>query len=68
MSFSVTSIEVLQSNTTTPMISYSPKEEVYIHRNIPENQIDTPEKRDLLIKRFTEEYEPIDVFYNDELV
>lgn len=68
MSFSETSLEVLQSNTTTPMISYSPKEEVYIHRNIPENQIDTPEKRDLLIKRFTEEYEPIDVFYNDELL
>ncbi len=68
MSFSETSLEVLQSNNTTPMISYSPKEEDYIHRNIPENQIDTPQKRDLLIKRFTEEYEPIDVFYNDELL
>ena len=68
LSFSETSLEVLQSNTTTPMISYSPKEETYIHRNIPENKIDTPKKRDELIKRFTEEYEPIEVFYNEELL
>tara|TARA_R110000787_G_scaffold15134_1_gene46759 strand:+ start:289 stop:1374 length:1086 start_codon:yes stop_codon:yes gene_type:complete len=68
LSFSETSLEVLQSNTTTPMISYSPKEETYIHRNIPENKIDTQKKRDELIKRFTEEYEPIEVFYNEELL
>jgi two-component system, sporulation sensor kinase D len=68
LSFSETSLEVLQSNTTTPMISYSPKEETYIHRNIPENKINTPKKRDLLIKQFTEEYEPIEVFYNNELL
>jgi two-component system, sporulation sensor kinase D len=68
LSFSETSLEVLQSNTTTPMISYSPKEETYIHRNIPENKINNPKKRDLLIKQFTEEYEPIEVFYNNELL
>ena len=68
LSFSKTSLEVLQSNNTTPMISYSPKEETYIHRNIPENKINTPKKRDRLIKQFTEEYEPIKVFYNNELL
>ena len=68
LSFSKTSLEVLQSNNTTPMISYSPKEETYIHRNIPENKINTPKKRDRLIKQFTEEYEPIEVFYNNELL
>ena len=68
LSFSETSLEVLQSNTTTPMISYSPKEETYIHRNIPEKEINTPEKRDQLIKNFTEEYQPIEVFYNKELL
>lgn len=68
MSFSETSLEVLQSNTTTPMISYSPKEETYIHRNIPDKQINSPEKRAQLIKQFTEEYQPIEVFYNDELL
>ena len=68
LSFSETSLEVLQSNNTTPMISYSPKEETYIHRNIPENKINTPKKRDRLIEQFTEEYEPIKVFYNNELL
>ena len=68
LSFSKTSLEVLQSNNTTPMISYSPKEETYIHRNIPENKINTPKKRNRLIKQFTEEYEPIEVFYNNELL
>lgn len=68
LSFSETSLEVLQSNTTTPMISYSPKEETYIHRNISESEINTAEKRKELINRFTEEYEPIEVFYNKELL
>ncbi|MBT6704943.1 MAG: HAMP domain-containing histidine kinase [Flavobacteriaceae bacterium] len=68
LSFSETSLEVLETNNTTPMISYSPKEETYIHRNIPENKINTPKKRDRLIKQFTEEYEPIEVFYNNELL
>lgn len=68
LSFSETSLEVLETNNTTPMISYSPKEGTYIHRNIPENKINTPKKRDRLIEQFTEEYEPIKVFYNNELL
>ena len=50
------------------MISYSPKEETYIHRNISKNEINTPEKREKLINRFTEEYKPIEVYYNEELL
>ena len=68
LSFSETSLEVLQSNTTTPMISYSPKEETYIHRNISESEINNAEKRKELISRFIEEYDPIEVFYNNELL
>ena len=68
ISFSQTSLEVIESNSTTPMISFSPKEETYIHRNIDDNKINTPEKRDKLIKQFTEEYMPIEVFYDDELI
>jgi len=68
MSFSQTSLEVIQSNTTTPMISFSPKEGTYISRNIPENGIDTPEKRDRLIKQFIEEYQPIEVSYEGEII
>jgi len=68
LSFSETSLEVLETNNTTPMISYSPKEGTYIHRNIPKNKINTPKKRERLIEQFTEEYEPIKVFYNNELL
>lgn len=68
LSFSETSLEVIQSNTTTPMILYSPKEEKYDHRNIPAKQINTPEKIDLLVKRFSEEYQPIEVSYDDEVL
>ena len=68
LSFSETSLEVIQSNTTTPMILYSPKEEKYDHRNIPDKQIDTPEKIDLLVKRFSEEYQPIEVSYDNEVL
>ncbi len=67
LSFSQTSLEVIQNNTTTPMISYSPLEETYIHRNISENDIDTPEKRDRLIQQFKEEYEPIEILYEGEI-
>ena len=68
LSFSETSLEVIQSNTTTPMILYSPKEEKYDHRNIPDKKIDTPEKINLLVKRFSEEYQPIEVSYEDEVL
>ena len=68
LSFSETSLEVLQSNTTTPMISYSPKEGTYIHRNILEREINTPEKIEQLVQQFSEEFEPIEVMYEGEVL
>ncbi|MFK5983339.1 MAG: HAMP domain-containing sensor histidine kinase [Flavobacteriaceae bacterium] len=68
VTFSDTSLEVIQSNTTTPMISYSPKEGTYIHRNISEKDINTTKKRDQLIKLFTEEYKPLEVIYEGEVI
>ena len=68
LSFSETSLEVLQSNTTTPMISYSPKEGTYIHRNILEKKINTPEKIEQLVQQFSEEFEPIEVIYEGEVL
>ncbi len=68
LSFSETSLEVLQSNTTTPMISYSPKEGTYIHRNILEREINTPEKIEQLVQQFSEEFEPIEVTYEGEVL
>ncbi len=68
LNFSQTSLEVIESNTTTPMISFSPKEGIYIHRNIPDNKIDTPKKRNLLVEQFTEEYQPIEVSFEGEVI
>jgi len=68
LNFSQTSLEVIESNTTTPMISFSPKKGIYIHRNIPDNNIDTPKKRDLLVEQFTEEYQPIEVSFEGEVI
>ncbi len=63
-----TVLKVLQSNTTTPMISYSPNEKTYDYRNIKDSEINTPEKRDRLIRKFSEEYTPIDISFNGEVL
>ena len=61
---SETVLSVLQSNTTTPMILFSHKENSYDARNISKKNIDTLK----LIKQFSTEYKPIEVRYNDELL
>tara|TARA_R110002124_G_scaffold120895_6_gene279052 strand:+ start:109887 stop:111044 length:1158 start_codon:yes stop_codon:yes gene_type:complete len=61
-------LQVLQSNTTTPMMVYSYNEDRYDARNIPENQWNTPEKIEKLILKFSSEYKPIDVSYKDEVL
>ena len=67
-SVSETATVVIQSNNTTPMISYSHEADSYIERNIPDNQINTKKKRQKLIKQFTSEYKPIEVYYEDQLL
>jgi signal transduction histidine kinase len=57
-------LKVLQGNTTTPMILYSHKEGNYDIRNINKKKIDTLN----LVKKFSNEYNPIEVYYNDELL
>jgi len=64
---SETASVVIQSNNTTPMLSYSHEADSYIERNISENKINTKKKRQELIDQFTSEYKPIEVYYNDEL-
>ncbi|MAO10618.1 MAG: two-component sensor histidine kinase [Flavobacteriaceae bacterium] len=64
---SETAYVVIQSNNTTPMISYSYDDDSYIERNIPENLVNTPEKRQKLIDQFSSEYKPIKIYYEDEL-
>ncbi|MAN59973.1 MAG: two-component sensor histidine kinase [Flavobacteriaceae bacterium] len=61
-------IQILNSNTTTPMISYSHLDNSYNHRNIPERQIDTDAKRSQLIEQFISENKPIESRYQGELL
>ncbi len=58
-------LEILQSNTTTPMILYTTKEAVYKVNNLDEAiQKDTLKIRKL-IERFKTEYKPIELSYQD---
>ncbi len=68
LSFGETVLKTMQSNNTTPMILYSHNEDNYISKNIPEKQVDKPEKIQRLIKQFSEEYQPIEVFYQNEIL
>ncbi len=60
---SETALEVIRSNTTTPMILYTHKEESYVDRNIDPDKVDSPEKIKKLVEQFSSEYKPIDIKY-----
>ena len=57
-------LRVLQSNTTTPMILYSHKEGNYDVRNITKKKVDTLK----LVRQFSNEYQPIEVYFKEELL
>lgn len=61
-------LKILQGNTTTPMILYSHKQDSYNNKNIPPEKFDTPEKIQQLITQFSNEYDPIEIRYKDELL
>jgi len=64
-------IKVLQSNTTTPMILYTHKENIYVAHNIIEKPGDSLQQRkekEKLAKLFSAEYQPIEVRYKEELL
>ncbi len=64
-------LQVLQSNSTTPMVVYSHKEDTYDVRNIEEKETD-PDKlrasRKQLAQQFTSEYKPIEIRFKDEVL
>ncbi len=64
-------LQVLQSNSTTPMVVYSHKEDTYDVRNIVEKETD-PDKlrasRKQLAEQFTSEYKPIEIRFKDEVL
>ncbi|MGJ8665615.1 MAG: sensor histidine kinase [Patiriisocius sp.] len=67
-SLSEIALRVIQGNTTTPMISYSPQSDSYDSKNLDSLLLNSPKKRDALIAKFTSEYKPLEVRYEDELI
>ncbi len=64
-------LAVIQSNTTTPMILYTHKEDIYDVRNIDESKKDslsTRKNREKLAEKFATEYKPIEIRNNGELL
>jgi signal transduction histidine kinase len=61
-------LKILQSNNTTPMLLYSHIQDGYTAKNIKEKDINAPEKIALLVTQFTNEYQPIDIYYQGELL
>lgn len=61
-------LKILQSNTTTPMLLYSHIEDSYTEKNISEKDINTPEKIQKLVAQFSEEFEPIEIIYEGEVL
>ncbi len=61
-------LNILQSNTTTPMLLYSHIQDSYTEKNIPKKDIDTPEKIQKLVAQFSEEFEPIEITYEGEVL
>lgn len=61
-------LNILQSNTTTPMILYTHKENAYSVNNLSEDVLADPEKTKALIDQFSSEFNPIEIRYNNELL
>lgn len=60
-------LSIIQSNNTTPMIVYSHPDDVYSSNNIDSTRVDNPEKIKLLVTKFSEEYQPIEIKNKDKL-
>lgn len=63
--------QIIQTNTTTPMILYSLAEDTYDVRNIDEPKVDSiiqRKNREELAEQFAAEYKPIEIKYNDEIL
>lgn len=61
-------LDILQTNTTTPMILHTLKEDKYDVNNLDPSILEKPEKRADLIEQFASEYTPIEVKYKDEVL
>lgn len=67
-SVSETALTIIQSNSTTPMILHTLKEDFYDGRNIDPEILKNETARQKLIKRYTSEYKPLEVKHNDQIL
>lgn len=61
-------LTIIQSNTTTPMILYTHKEQIYTEKNINPDDVNTLEKKQKLVEKFKSEYKPIEIKNENELL
>lgn len=57
---------VLSKNTSTPMIIYNQKDDLYDSRNIPRKQVGNKEQIEELVTEFSSEYKPIEIAVKGE--
>src|SRR5690554_987535 len=66
-SVSETALTIIRSNSTTPMILHTIKENIYDGRNIEHLDLNNKKVRDKKIAQFISEYKPIEVSYKDQV-
>lgn len=65
---SETALTILESNSTTPMILHTLKEDIYSGRNIDEEILENEKARNKKIKQFVSEYDPLEVKHKDQVL
>ncbi len=65
---SETALTIIRSNSTTPMILHTLKEDNYEGRNIDEKILESEADTRAKIEQFSSEYDPLEVKYNDQVL
>ncbi len=67
-SVSETALAIVKSNSTTPMILHTLKEDTYTVRNIDEDILRNKKRLQKKIDQFISEYKPLEVKYKDQVL
>jgi len=65
---SETALTVIMSNSTTPMLLHTLKEDRFTGRNVDSTVFDNPDKLKDLMEQFSEEYKPLEIKYNNQVL
>ncbi|MAP80216.1 MAG: two-component sensor histidine kinase [Aequorivita sp.] len=65
---SETALTIIRSNSTTPMILHTLKEDVYQGRNIDPSILEDEKKIKKKIEQFTSEYQPLEIKSNEQVL